>query len=269
MKFLMRTLTRNTGPTMGRLLLLLIGLQFIACGPAQPPAPHVMSATLLVAVDGLHWQQVLPAMRAGHAPNLLDLARRGSAVRLSAGSFPSAEAMWEAMATSRLASTPEAPTLWQILEDAGHPLGRVGWPDTPSRPAILVWSEAEEIIAGQHPRFMAVRHQPLAGTGTTDGQASALTLTDEGIGRLRALMPQNTDVIVVSGDMLIAAGPSFRAPKPQFRPPSDPGMLPLVSAGEGAGILDVLPSLLHLRHLQSPPEIEGAVMDELLVEGSR
>jgi hypothetical protein len=82
-------------------------------------------------------------------------------------------------------------------------------------------------------------------------------------------MPPNTDVIVVSGDLLIAAGPSFRAPKPQFRPPAEPDLLPLAGAGEGAGILDVLPSLLHLRHLQSPPEIEGAVMDELLVEGSR
>jgi len=225
-----------------------------------------MPATLLVAVDDLAWQQLLPAMTAGDAPNLLDLARRGSAVRLAPGSYPSATAMWGMMSSGRLQPDPGSPDLWRILEVAGHSTGLAGWSDAGATGPV--WATAKEIIAADHPRFLAVRRRLAEDESDPAQRASGLVSIDAGIGHLRALMPPETDVIVVSGQLLIAAGPSFRAPKPPFSPPDDAQHLPLAGTQEGPGILHILPSLLHLRHLPLPTSLEGAVLDELLVDGS-
>ena len=106
-----------------------------------------MPATLLVAVDDLAWQQLLPAMTAGDAPNLLDLARRGSAVRLAPGSYPSATAMWSMMSSGRSQPEPGSQDLWRILEVAGHSTGLAGWSDAGATGPV--WGTAKEIIAGR------------------------------------------------------------------------------------------------------------------------
>jgi hypothetical protein len=264
----MRQPATNSGLFPGLIMLSLLGFPVSGCGTGGPVEPHQMPATLLVAVDGLAWEQLLPAMDAGSTPNLLDLARRGSAVRLVGGSHPSATAMWSAMSSGRMQPEPGSPDLWQILEDAGHSTGKAGWSDADPTVASPVWQRAEEIITGHHPRLLAVRQRPASGDAAPSPQASELALIDAGIGRLRGLMPPETDVIVVSGQLLIAAGPSFRAPKPRFHLPEDSDRLPLAGSQEIAGILHIMPSLLHLRHQPLPTGLEGSVLDDLLVEGS-
>ncbi len=175
------------------------------------------------------------------------------------------------------------------------------------RPRVLAVYQGALDVAGH--RFWGYTVRP-EGAPTPHGlpEATAATLagylpalleqTDATIGRLRAAMPPDTDVIVLSdhgmherraegpgepwrspllayntgahGDapdgVWIAAGPSFRAPKPPFQPPASAGALPRLGSPEQPGVLDLTPTLLHLHGLPVGEDMDGSVLGGLLVE---
>lgn len=205
---------------------------------------------LLFAVEGLNWDLLLPAMRAGRAPNLLDLARRGSATRLSREKndiTPTTLGIWP----------PELRAAIQPVTTAAEQ------------------TAAEAIIKQRHPRVMAIYQGALdaaiAGQPESD-LAAVLEGVDAGFGRLRALMPPATDIIVVSDDapdgVWIAAGPSFRAPKPPFHLPDRADQLPRLGDDESPGVLNILPTILHIRGMAAAEGTDGQVMTQLLIGGS-
>jgi len=129
------------------LLLALLAGALAACAPPLPVRPEDRPATLIFAVDGLNWELLLPAMRAGRAPNLLDLARRGSAARLSTFEPTSSPIIWTSIATGKgmdkhgitkfaqrvghklvpvTSNQRLVRAFWNILGDAGHNIAVVG-----------------------------------------------------------------------------------------------------------------------------------------------
>ena len=120
------------------LLLTLLAVTLAGCGPSLPERPEDRPATLIFAVEGLSWDLLLPAMRAGRAPHLLDLARRGSAARLSTLEPTRSPMVWTSIATGKnMEKHDMARSAWNILGEAGHSVGVVGWPVTwPPEPAL-------------------------------------------------------------------------------------------------------------------------------------
>ena len=281
-------------------LLPLLAVPLVACAPSLPERPEDRPATLIFTVDGLDWDLLLPAMREGRAPNLLDLARRGSAARLSTLDPVHSPRVWTSIATGKdVQKHGTTRFAWNILGEAGHSVGVVGWPVTgpAERSSEQVtefrtdqdaWATsdrvyqaaAEEIIESHHPMVMAV-HQGALDGGTTGQSERDLSVVlediDAAFGRLRALMPPDTDIMVISGygagadtpdGIWISAGPSFRAPKPPFRVPDRAEQLPRLGDDESPGVLNILPTILHIRGLAVADDMDGQVMTSLLIGGS-
>ena len=83
------------------------------------------------------------------------------------------------------------------------------------------------------------------------------------------LLPYNTGAHGDAPDgVWIAAGPSFQAPKPPFRIPEQPEGLPRLGGDGHAGVLDVIPTLLHIRGLAVADDMDGEVLVNLLVENA-
>ena len=277
------------------LLLTLLAVTLAGCGPSLPERPEDRPATLIFAVEDLSWDLLLPAMRAGRAPNLLDLARRGSAARLNALEPTRSPIIWTSIATGKnMAKHDMARSAWNILGDAGHSVAVVGWPVTwPAEPALegvtefrrdldrsltsdrIYQAAAEEIINRHHPSVMAIHQGALDGGGQIP---AVLEEVDAAFGRLRALMPPDTDIIVVSGHgvhgiglpdapdgIWIAAGPSFRAPKPPFHFPDSADGFPRLGDDVSPGVLNILPTILHIRGMAVAEDMDGQVMTQLLI----
>ncbi|MFQ5720464.1 MAG: alkaline phosphatase family protein [Acidobacteriota bacterium] len=120
-----------------------------ACTPGGHAGPEDTGpATLLVAVDGLDWATLLPAMRAGRTPNLLDLARRGSATRLTTFEPTDSPVIWTSVATGKTkekhgithfaesvrghlvpvtANQRMVKAFWNILGEAHRSTAVIGW----------------------------------------------------------------------------------------------------------------------------------------------
>ena len=281
-------------------LLPLLAVPLVACAPSLPERPEDRPATLIFTVDGLDWDLLLPAMREGRAPNLLDLARRGSAARLSTLNSVHSPSVWTSIATGKdVQKHGTTRFAWNILGEAGHSVGVVGWPVTgpaETSPEQVTefrtdrdaWATsdrvyqaaAEEIIKSDHPMVMAVHQGALDGgtTGQSERDLSAvLEDIDAAFGHLRALMPPDTDIMVISGygagadtpdGIWISAGPSFRAPKPPFRVPDRAEQLPRLGDDESPGVLNILPTILHIRGLAVADDMDGQVMTSILIGGT-
>ena len=124
-------------------------LPLAACGPEPGGPAEDWPPTLIIAVDGLDWNLLLPAMREGRAPNLLDLARRGSAARLSTFEPTDSPIIWTSVATGKspvnhgivdfakrsedgsfaLYDSTDRTTkaLWNIVSDHAMKVHSVGW----------------------------------------------------------------------------------------------------------------------------------------------
>ena len=127
---------------------LVLGLAALGCFEGRPPASDTHPPVLILAVDGLDWNLLLPVMRAGKAPNLTDLARRGTAARLSTFEPTDSPIIWTSVATGktrdkhgitafveRIDGEPVPVTsnmrrsraFWNILGDADRSVGIIGW----------------------------------------------------------------------------------------------------------------------------------------------
>jgi len=146
-------------------------LSLAACGPGADSPPEAWPPTLIIAVDGLDWNLLLPAMREGRTPNLLDLARRGSAARLSTFEPTDSPIIWTSVATGKVkekhgitvfaervgdtlvpatSNQRLARAFWNILGDEGHSVGVVGWWVTWPAEPIEGWMVAPiSTIAGR------------------------------------------------------------------------------------------------------------------------
>ncbi|MFQ5766737.1 MAG: alkaline phosphatase family protein [Acidobacteriota bacterium] len=110
----------------------------------SPSAPPI----LIVAVDGLDWHLLLPAMQEGKVPHLLQLARRGTAARLTTFEPTDSPVIWTSVATGKrkekhgihsfaqrvdgrlipmTSNQRLARPFWDILGEAGDTVATIGW----------------------------------------------------------------------------------------------------------------------------------------------
>jgi hypothetical protein len=119
-----------------------------ACGGA-PDEDGVSDPVVLIGVDGLEWDVVLPLVRSGRMPELESLMRRGTFGTLSTHAPAKSPVIWTTVATGKppaahgiLDFTRRAPdgqvvlysstdrttkALWNILDDAGLTTSVIGW----------------------------------------------------------------------------------------------------------------------------------------------
>lgn len=139
---------------MGALLVLVIALTLSLLGACtNPPAKQAAweRPILIVGIDGLDWDVMLPLMKAGKLPALSELAGSGFAGRLATLRPTLSPAIWTTVATGALPARhgilgfvrnqPAGPVLytsmdrrvkalWNITSDAGLPTLVVGWWNT-------------------------------------------------------------------------------------------------------------------------------------------
>jgi hypothetical protein len=119
-----------------------------ACGGA-PDEDGVSDPVVLIGVDGLEWNVVLPLIRSGRMPALENLMQRGTFGMLSTHAPAKSPVVWTTVATGKRPSahgildfTRRAPNgevvlysstdrttkaLWNILSDAGLNTSVIGW----------------------------------------------------------------------------------------------------------------------------------------------
>lgn len=143
-------------PLGGLALVLTLGLT--GCGPAAPPEPEpepdasFEHPLLLLAVDGLEWEVLLPLVRAGELPHLAALMARGSFGKLKSHVPTSSPVIWTSIATgkgprehgiegfvhevpvdgalaTRVYTSGDRRTraFWNILDAARLPVDVIGW----------------------------------------------------------------------------------------------------------------------------------------------
>lgn len=118
-------------------------LAFALCACSAPPERHPI---LLVGVDGVEWDVVLPLLHEGRLPNLAKLIERGRFGTLASFKPTSSPVIWTSIATGKISSkhgilgfvhegeerlytnldrTTKA--IWNILSDAEKRVAVVGW----------------------------------------------------------------------------------------------------------------------------------------------
>jgi hypothetical protein len=132
-----------------------VALSLLACSPPaeeQPAMTEPVGPVVLIGVDGLEWDVVLPLLREGRLPALEGLMRRGSFGTLSTLVPTKSPLIWTTVATGKvpskhgildfaragvggeweLYSSADRTTkaLWNILSDAGQSSVVVGWWNT-------------------------------------------------------------------------------------------------------------------------------------------
>jgi hypothetical protein len=92
----MKYLQHLGGPAMAMALVVACGLS--ACAPAQAP---VVTPLLVIGIDGLEWDILLPMMERGEVPNLQALVARGVAGRLETLEPTLSPVIWTTIATGK------------------------------------------------------------------------------------------------------------------------------------------------------------------------
>ncbi|MEX1023656.1 MAG: alkaline phosphatase family protein [Planctomycetota bacterium] len=122
-----------------KFLLLATALLAAACSK-QPESPPPV---LLIAVDGLEWNVMLPLLRAGELPHLERLIERGSAGELRTFQPTLSPIVWTSVATGR---TPEAHGIHAFSKPApaGTPLEEIQLFDNSDRRTKALWNIATD-----------------------------------------------------------------------------------------------------------------------------
>ena len=162
---------------------------WLAAGCADP-APLVPRAdpevrVLLIGIDGASWEEMLPLLQAGDLPHLEGLMRDGYSAQLTTMAPALSPVIWTTIATGKsprkhgirgfLAQDPatgrrlpvtsnlrRTSALWNMLGDAGVPVGVIGW--------WVTWP-AEEVNGWMVSPYSAPGQTTWKGTVYGDGRA--------------------------------------------------------------------------------------------------
>lgn len=169
---MLRTLGRRRDGSPAAAVALLLALALAVCGCHRGPAPP--SPVVLIGIDGLSWNVLLPLVRAGKAPNFEALMREGVAGRLATLEPTVSPSIWTTIATGRspkvhgvhnfvetdpasgemvpvTSNVRRVPALWNILSDYQRRVGVVGWWVTwPAEPVngVIVSSYSRPVPLG-------------------------------------------------------------------------------------------------------------------------
>lgn len=141
---------RAVAAVAGAILLAAFALALPGCGLGDTPCPDRQGSVLLVGIDGLSWNVLLPLVREGRVPHFEELLREGIGGRLATLEPTLSPVIWTTIATGRTveehgithfveknpktgeqvpftSNARRVPAIWNLLSEAGRRVGVVGW----------------------------------------------------------------------------------------------------------------------------------------------